>query len=87
MNHLIGFFDDAAQAKATYDPGLEVPCIVCYKPLSPPMTTISVMPQELREKSLFYRAHKSCYDGLSEAEQEQIDGSVIDTFMKERKAE
>lgn len=76
MNPLIGYYDDPSQATPTYNPGLNVPCVICFKPLSAPMKTISLMmPGDHR--SYFYRAHKACYEALPEAEIADLEWSMM----------
>lgn len=81
----VGFFDDPTQTQPTYDPGTDVDCPVCHKPLDFPATpirTISLMPFEDRVRSYFYRMHRDCMDRLSPEEQEFYDGTVIDEISK-----
>ena len=81
MNPLIGYYDKP-EGPAAYDPGKDCPCIVCMVPLAPPMVSISLMADGVRDKSFFFRAHKACWDGLTEDEQGRFESSVIDTHLK-----
>ena len=77
MNNLIGYFDAKHHAIPAYDPGLNVPCLICQKELSRPMITVSLM-RENDTKSYFYRTHKECYRNIWEEEKTLIDESIID---------
>lgn len=78
MNRLIGYFDSPEQKTPKHDPGLNVECLVCMKILSRPVVTISLMLNSPRNRSCFFRAHKTCWDGLSVEEQAQYEGGIID---------
>lgn len=80
MNPLIGYFDSPTAGPA-YDPGKDCPCVVCMAALCPPMTTISLMADGVRDKSFFFRVHNKCWDSLTEEEQGQFESSVIDTHL------
>jgi hypothetical protein len=73
---LLGYYDSAEQTEATFNPGLNVPCVVCYKPLCAPLKTISLM-KPGSGRSYFYRAHKACYEGLSEQEMGDLEWSML----------
>jgi hypothetical protein len=73
---LLGYFDSAEQERPTFDPGPDVPCVICYKPLSAPLMTLSAM-KPGGSRSYFYRAHKACYRGLSEREVEALEWSML----------
>lgn len=75
---IFGWFDDADQTTPAHDPGLETICPVCAKTLSRPLKTISLMLMGAKDRSYFFRAHKACWDGLSEEEQSDYEGSLID---------
>ncbi len=76
MNKLIGYFEDFSDTPK-YDPGLDVNCLICMKPLSLPLKTISVTKiKDLR--SYFFRVHKNCWESLSEKEQKNYESSIID---------
>lgn len=76
---IFGYFEDTSQTPA-HDPGLNAPCPVCAKTLERPVVTISLMPVEIRNRSYFFRAHKSCWNGISAAEQNAIESSLVDTL-------
>ena len=78
MHPLLGYFDSPEQVIPAHDPGLEVDCLVCCKTLSKPMVTVSLMLNFPRNRSVFFRAHKMCWDGLSEKEQADYEGGIID---------
>lgn len=80
----VGHFDHPAQVNPFFDPGLDVNCPVCGERLHlRPRKTISLAPcdDESRVtggKSYFFRAHKDCWDGLTEKEQATYEAVVID---------
>lgn len=76
----IGWYDAPEAAFPAYDPGSDCPCIVCMGPLTRPMVTISLAHENpaQRKYSFFFRAHKQCWQELSEKEQNLIESSVID---------
>jgi len=78
-----GYFDYAGQEQPTYDPGLDVECLVCGEILSSPMVTPSLM-LEGDNRSYFYRLHKHCSDGLSPEQESEVDGLLLDTIIKAR---
>lgn len=79
MTEIFGYFDAPEQEAPAFDPGLDVPCAYCLKPLSRPMRAISLMkPGDGR--SYFYRAHKDCYDHASADEVCDLESSLIDTL-------
>jgi hypothetical protein len=74
---LFGYFTDAAQPEPAYDPGLEVPCPVCCKPLSlAPVRTYSVM-LDAGTRSYFFRTHQACDNEHPEA-REAWEGAAVD---------
>lgn len=76
----VGYFDDAAQTAPTFDPGLDVPCPVCRKPLNTaPLRTISLCYQslEFRDRSYFYRLHSRCADQLTLKEEQHLDSIAL----------
>ena len=77
MNKLIGYFITAHTDKPEYDPGLDVPCVFCYKHLIEPIRTVSfMMPGSFR--SFFYRCHKSCYENMNDDEIGAYEESVME---------
>lgn len=75
---VVGWFDDVSATPA-FDPGLGIPCPVCDELLSAyPRTTISLMPWPDKGRSYFFRAHKSCWENCSVAQQTEIEGQIID---------
>ena len=79
LSGLIGYFDvcDRDQTTPTYDPSPHCQCLVCMRTLCPPMVTVSLMPKGGR-RSLFFRAHKVCWESLSDDGQRTYEGSIID---------
>lgn len=77
-SELFGFFDSPDQTTPAFDPGLNVACPFCLRPLELPVKTISlILPGD--DRSFFYRSHKSCYETASEKAIGEIEGSLIDT--------
>jgi hypothetical protein len=75
---LLGWFEDASDTPA-HDPGVDgTPCLVCTQGLTRPVVTVSLMLADSRQRSYFFRAHKDCWNGLSEGEQALYEGGVID---------
>lgn len=76
-----GYFDDPAQTEPTYDPGLEIDCPVCHKPLATPYKTISLMvPGD--DRSYFYRTHRACYANLTLEQETELDSLIIDAVVR-----
>ena len=77
MSNLVGYYTDYRQEEPVYDPGLEKACIVCIGDLTPDTCcSISLSPLH-GSRSLFFRAHKSCWNNLPEQEQLAIESSII----------
>ena len=78
---IFGWFDSPMDEKPTHDPTVEKGlCLVCTKPMSFPLTTISLALQDGADRSYFFRAHKGCWDALSEKEQSEYECSLIDNL-------
>ena len=76
---IFGWFDSSDQTVPAHDPGLKAPCPVCAKELAAPMKTISLMTVDTgSDRSYFFRAHKQCWEGISEHERGEIEGSLVD---------
>lgn len=75
---IYGYFTDAGQTEPAYDPGLDVNCPVCQQRLAAPVKTISVRADDAR--SYFYRVHKACHEGLTEAQESDLDGLIVDAI-------
>ncbi len=76
---LFGYFDNNSDTP-TYDPGINVPCVLCFKSLNYPIekivTTSFSAFFDYAEKSYFYRAHKSCYEEAEKTFDEKGDSDV-----------
>ena len=86
---VFGYFDDPSQTEPTFDPGLNVDCLVCHTRLSPPMKTISVMLDEPTlggrdNRSYFYRVHKDCYEALTPQQETNLDSVIIDSVARSK---
>jgi hypothetical protein len=83
MTDIFGYFDDPSQTEPVYDPGLNIPCPCCLRPLADATrVTISLLlPGDYR--SFFFRAHKDCWGRVSAEEKSEIESSLIDQLAKE----
>lgn len=76
---LLGYCDSATQKEPTFNPGLEVDCPICSEQLNrEDIRTISLMLMHNPNRSYFYRVHKSCHEGLSQQEQDDLDSSFVE---------
>jgi hypothetical protein len=95
MNY--GYYSDPSQTKPEFDPGIEVPCIICAKDLTADdIRTISLMAISDVEhdaeglsfkrdnRSYFYRVHRSCHESLTEEQRTKVDGLLIDAIASTR---
>lgn len=74
QHRLVGYFTDGSQTDPAYDPGVDVPCIVCMRPMpSNERCTVSIALLSSRKRSLFYRAHKAC--------EEEGGGAIADAII------
>lgn len=76
MSSFVGYFDHPAEPPI-YDPPLDSPCVVCGVVMLGNRITISLAPVGGR-RSYFFRAHKACWESLSEEDQAQFESSIID---------
>jgi hypothetical protein len=76
---IFGYYENPTDEKPAHDPGLNTICVICAKPLSVPLKTISLM-KDKDTKSYFYRCHKECYERLSELDINLIESSLIDNL-------
>lgn len=72
-----GYYISRYSEKPDYDPGTDMECLLCNKPLSEPMKTISFM-RPGSFKSYFWRAHKDCYENADSDQIGEIEGTIID---------
>ena len=81
-----GYYDSPTQTEPAFDPGLDVNCPSCGRPLDLPVKTISLMLYDRKEgdRSYFYRTHKACYDELDEQQKGALDGLLIDALASTR---
>ena len=74
---LVGYFDTSGAKEPAFDPGLDVPDIVCWKPLrDKPRVTVSLAWLD-GDRSYFFRSHKECWEGLSSSEQQRYEESAL----------
>ncbi|MPZ21784.1 MAG: hypothetical protein GEV06_28460 [Luteitalea sp.] len=74
----VGYFERPEDTLPTFDPGMDVPCPICGDALSArPRTSISVLPDS-GARSLFFRAHRSCWRDASRDVQHDIESQVVD---------
>jgi len=85
---VIGYYDDPTQDTPAHDPGPEGLCPVCCHQVGKhstdnPLKTISLAAYDLkhRTRSYFLRAHKNCWEHVSEDERNKIESSVIDEHI------
>jgi hypothetical protein len=76
---LIGFFTDPYASVPDYDPGVPSECAACDRLMrdGDALKTISLSLLG-GDRSLFFRTHKACWEGLSEEERSRIEGEIID---------
>lgn len=74
--NVVGYFDRPGDEPA-FDPGLDVPDIVCWQPLrDKPRVTVCLMWLD-GDRSYFFRSHKECWEALSPSEQQRYEESVL----------
>ena len=81
MNTLVhvGWFNDESESIPAHDSGLLAPCPVCGQPLETGLRmTISLMPVKGHRRSMFFRAHRTCWTTASEQQRAAIESQVID---------
>lgn len=76
-----GYFNEPTQTVPVFDPGLDIPCLICHHPLDSPMVTISFMVQG-DTRSYFYRAHKWCYTSADPEMITDMEGQMVDAIYK-----
>ena len=75
---IYGWFDDADQTEASYDPPFDAPCPYCGRPINPPedvRTTSMIRSKLYAKRSYFYRMHRTC-DDTAKARGETADGRI-----------
>lgn len=80
---VFGYFDDQSDTPK-HDPGMSAICPVCAAKLERPVVTISLMPDKIRTRSYFFRAHKKCWDECEDAEKSNIESSLIDAIHSQQ---
>ena len=87
-NDVFGWFDDESQTSPTHDPHPKGKCPVCATETGGhsddnKLVTISLAVQDrrFRDKSYFFRAHKTCWEGCQE--QGAIESSLIDLICSD----
>jgi hypothetical protein len=85
---VFGWFGDAAQTEPEHDPGPDAPCPICghsvgRHSLDNPIKTISLMVEDpaKRRNSFFFRAHKRCWEMVSDHERSMVESSLIDHIV------
>lgn len=74
---IFGYFAGPHSPKPDYDPGMDVTCPFCLRPLSTPVKTVSLMAPK-SDRSFFYRSHKRCYEAAEPKDICDVESSVID---------
>lgn len=79
-----GWFEDSA-AQPVYDPPHDAACPLCGNPITATdVRTISLMWGDRHgNRSYFYRAHRTCHNGLSDDESNKLDGEILDRVAAE----
>ncbi len=82
---IYGWYNAADTTSPEYDPPHDAACPCCGAPLkSDDVRTISLMWANRRDgRSYFYRAHRTCHEALTEAEQNALDGEIFDRVAVE----
>ena len=86
---IFGYYDNPEDSTPTHDPGSNGLCPVCcwpvgkHEPTTNPLKTISLAAYDKkhRNRSFFVRAHKNCWERISEQERISIESSVIDEHI------
>lgn len=85
---VFGWFGDAAQTEPEHDPGFDALCPICIHPVGRhsednPIKTISLMVEDpsKRRNSFFFRAHKRCWEMVSDHERRMVESSLIDHIV------
>lgn len=80
INPFLGYYEGAEQ-EPTVDPGLDIDCFVCIKPLKDKRrSTTSFVASTGGARSYFFRTHKECWDNLSESDRLMYEGSFVDNL-------
>ena len=87
---LWGWFDDADQTEAGYEPPHDAPCPYCFVPINrDDVRTHNLMwkAREYAKRSYFYRTHRTCDDaakvrGVVNGSAESMDGRILDAIAK-----
>jgi hypothetical protein len=85
---IFGWFGDAAQTEPEHDPGPDAPCPICghsvgRHSVDNPIKTISLMVEDpaKRRNSFFFRAHKRCWEMVSDHERSMVESALIDHIV------
>lgn len=81
QENYFGYYDEATQTKPAYDPRKQAPCLICGKVWQDDdVRTLSIMAYDKwrREKSWFYRVHKSCHEAMSDEEKGFFESTMFD---------
>ena len=81
---IVGHFDRPGETIPSFDPGLDVPDIVCWRPLrDKPRVTVSLMGVG-GDRSYFFRSHKECWEALTPQDQQRYEESTLVTKGTDR---
>lgn len=85
---IFGWFGDAAQTEPEHDPGPDAPCPICVHSvgrhsLDNPIKTISLMVEDpaKRQNSFFFRAHKRCWEMVSDHDRSIVESALVDHIV------
>jgi hypothetical protein len=78
---IYGYFD-TTEANASYDPGLDVPCLYCARQLTLDDVRTLELKTSGRNRSYFYRVHQTCDEKARKAglPQQDLDNVVWETI-------
>lgn len=81
--NIFGYYDHPDQTEPAYDPGMQVPCPICFNPVENPDTsesivTVSIMATD-SDRAYFYRMHKRCFGSASDEEIQRVEDSLVST--------
>jgi len=79
--NIFGYFDSPEQTSPAFDPGYQVSCPFCDKPLGDRsgIVATSLMRQDrIDNRSYFYRSHRTCRDWATDDQKIDIESRIID---------
>ncbi len=81
--NIYGYFEAPGQTEPAFDPGLDIECPVCEKPVGKNCRAVCFMvPGDKR--SYFYRMHKNCLETCSPELETNITSVIVDAICQAR---